>query len=116
MSDKRKKEVNISEMRSELDDENQKVLDRFIKEVNKRDSELKNDLVDRVLNEVLAIDGVVRMEGLFPTAKSRIRYRNSIKKSLNEMYGYDLPIKSEDDDQLIKELKEALEEDEDNEE
>ena len=116
MSDKRKKEVNISEMRSELDDENQKVLDRFIKEVNKRDSELKNDLVDRVLNEVLAIDGVVRMEGLFPTSKGRIRYRNSIKKSLNEMYGYDLPIKSEDDDQLIKELKEALEEGEDNEE
>lgn len=109
MNDKKNKLGNLPEMENKKD---QKILENLLEEVSNRKNRETDTIVERVLDEVLAIDGKVRLEGILQTPKSRILYRNSIKEALNETYGYDLPMHLTDKEDMISELKRVLDKEE----
>lgn len=71
----------------------EKLVEKLNEQVKQLEEEKEEKIVNDVLDEVLAVDGEVRLKGLFNRPMDRMFYRDQIKMQLNKNYGYNLPIK-----------------------
>mgnify|MGYP000745201430 CR=1 FL=1 len=95
-------------LREEIDNE---ILERLHELAKKHEIETVNKIVDNVLDEVLAIDGKIRLNRLLVHPKERSIYRDNIKRLLNKHHEYNLPLNEDKKwNTLINDIKNAIDE------